>query len=272
MATKTVLITGSNSGIGKAAAILFSQRGWNVAATMRNVDAAADLKNLNGVRLYRLDVTDQASVTEAFRDVTRDFGGIDVVVNNAGYGLAGVFEEISDEALQRQFATNVLGLMRVTREAITYMRTRGAGTIVQISSMGGRMTFPLYAPYHATKWAVEGFSESLHYELKDLNIRLKLIEPGLIKTDFAGRSAEMVLPTKASVYDPFVKKFSAAAAKALKDAVDPGVVARVIVDASSDNSNKLRYPVGNPAPVLLRLRKVLSDNAFFGMIRKAYGI
>jgi NAD(P)-dependent dehydrogenase (short-subunit alcohol dehydrogenase family) len=272
MAAKTVLITGCNSGIGKATATLFSQAGWNVAATMRSLEAGADLKTLRGVRLYRLDVTDAASVTQTFQDVTRDFGGIDVVINNAGYGLMGVFEAISDEALERQFATNVLGLMRVTREAITHMRTRGGGTIVQVSSMGGRMTFPLYAPYHATKWAVEGFSESLHYELKDLNIRLKLIEPGLIKTDFAGRSAEMVFPTEASAYDPFIKKFTAAATKALKDAVSPDVVATTIVAASSDSSSKLRYPVGKPSPMLLRFRKLLSDNAFFGMIRKAYGI
>ncbi|MBU3742078.1 MAG: SDR family oxidoreductase [Candidatus Kapabacteria bacterium] len=272
MAAKTVLITGSNSGIGKAAATLFSQAGWNVAATMRTIESGADLKKLRGIRLYQLDVTDQTSVTNAFRDVTRDFGGIDVVVNNAGYGLAGVFEAITDEALERQFATNVLGLMRVTREAITHMRTRGGGTIVQISSMGGRMTFPLYAPYHATKWAVEGFSESLHYELKDLNIRLKLIEPGLIKTEFSGRSAEMIFPSEPNAYAPFVQKFTAAATKALKDAVDPSIVAKVIVAASTDTSNKLRYPVGNPAPMLLRLRKLLSDNAFFGMIRKAYGI
>lgn len=272
MSAKTVLITGSNSGIGKATAALFSRAGWNVAATMRSVEAGVDLKDLRGIRLYRLDVTDAVSVTQAFHDVTRDFGGIDVVVNNAGYGLAGVFEAISDEALERQFATNVLGLMRVTREAITHMRTRGGGTIVQISSMGGRMTFPLYAPYHATKWAVEGFSESLHYELKDLNIRLKLIEPGLIKTDFAGRSAEMIFPSESSPYDPFVKKFTAAATKALKDAVDPSIVAQTIVAASSDTSSKLRYPVGKPSPMLLGMRKLLSDNSFFGLIRKAYGI
>ena len=194
MTKKTVLITGSNSGIGKAAVTLFSEKGWNVAATMRSLETGKDLSALPGVRLYALDVTDHASITRTFDAVTKHFGRIDVVVNNAGYGLSGVFEEISQESIERQFATNVFGLMRVTREAISHMRERGAGTIVQISSMGGRITFPLYSPYHATKWAVEGFSESLHYELTALNIKLKLVEPGLIKTDFAGRSAEMVLP------------------------------------------------------------------------------
>jgi NAD(P)-dependent dehydrogenase (short-subunit alcohol dehydrogenase family) len=272
MATKTVLITGSNSGIGKAATTLFSQAGWNVAATMRSVASGGDLAKLPGVRVYHLDVTDQTSITDAFRDVVRDFGGVDVVVNNAGYGLSGVFEAISDESLQRQFDTNVLGLMRVTRQAIAHMRERGGGTIVQISSMGGRITFPLYAPYHATKWAVEGFSESLHYELKEVNIRIKLIEPGLIKTEFAGRSMEMVLPQKGSAYDAFVQKFSKAAEKALRDAVDPDVVAKVIFTAATDESLRLRYPVGTPSPMLLRMRKLLSDNAFFTMIRKAYGL
>jgi NAD(P)-dependent dehydrogenase (short-subunit alcohol dehydrogenase family) len=272
MAAKTVLITGSNSGIGRAAAVQFARAGWNVAATMRTLDSNSELGSIPGARTYHLDVTNQTSVTTAFRDVERDFGRVDVVVNNAGYGLAGVFEAITDEALERQFATNVLGLMRVTREAITHMRERGGGTIVQISSMGGRMTFPLYAPYHATKWAVEGFTESLQYEAKDLNIRLKLIEPGLIKTDFSGRSAEMVFPDGASAYDPFVQKFSAAATKALKDAVDPSIVARAIVAASADTSSRLRYPVGKPAPMLLTMRKLLSDNAFFAMIRKAYGL
>jgi NAD(P)-dependent dehydrogenase (short-subunit alcohol dehydrogenase family) len=272
MTKKTVLITGSNSGIGKAAVTLFSEKGWNVAATMRSLETGKDLSALPGVRLYALDVTDHASITRTFDAVTKHFGRIDVVVNNAGYGLSGVFEEISQESIERQFSTNVFGLMRVTREAISHMRERGGGTIVQISSMGGRITFPLYSPYHATKWAVEGFSESLHYELTDLNIKLKLVEPGLIKTDFAGRSAEMVLPNHGSAYDSFVQKFQAAASKALKDAVEPAFVAQTIFAASTDGKKRLRYPVGTPAPMLLGLRKLLSDSAFFTAIRKAYGI
>jgi len=272
MAAKTVLITGSSSGIGKACVEAFSAAGWNVAATMRNPTNAGAMAKLRGVKSYCLDVTEAASVNTAFSDVVRDMGRIDVVVNNAGYGLAGIFELMSDEALQRQYDTNVLGLMRVTRSAITHMRERGSGTIIQISSGGGRMGLPLYSPYHGTKFAVEGFSESLQYELRQLGIRVKLIEPGLIKTDFTGRSADMVLPASKSAYDPFVAAFSKAAEKAMRGAVEPSVVAKKIVSVAQDSSFKLRYAVGNPAPLMLMLRKVLPDGVFIGMMRKAFGI
>ncbi len=272
MATSTVLITGANSGIGRACAQAFASKGWNVAATMRSLENAQALSNIRNVHTYQLDVTDAASVSRAFSDVEQAHGRIDVVVNNAGYGLMGVFELMTDEQLRDQMETNVLGLMRVTREAILRMRPHGAGRIIQISSMGGRMTFPLYAPYHATKWAVEGFTESLHYELRDLGIAVKLVEPGLIKTDFAGRSGVAVLPEGASPYGAFVAKFGAAATKALADAVSPTIVADAVLQAATDSSEKMRYPVGKPAPMLLRLRKLLSDKAFFSAIRKAYKI
>jgi len=209
-------------------------------------------------------------VEAAFRDVITDHGHIDVVVNNAGYGLIGVFESMTDESLVRQFDTNVIGLMRVTRAAISHMRERRSGTIVQVSSMGGKITFPLYAPYHATKWAVEGFTESLQWELEQVGIRVKLVEPGLIKTDFAGRSIEVSFLPSPNPYESFVAKFSAAATKALADAVDPSIVATAILKAATDRTSTLRYPVGNPAPMMLRLRKLLSDSMFFTMIRKAY--
>jgi NAD(P)-dependent dehydrogenase (short-subunit alcohol dehydrogenase family) len=270
MATKTVLITGSNSGIGSETVKAFANAGWNVAATMRNTANDGALSKLPRVRVYRLDVTDAESVSSAFRDVIKDHGHIDVVVNNAGYGLVGVFESMTDDVLQRQFETNVIGLMRVTRAAISHMRERRSGTIVQVSSMGGRITFPLYAPYHATKWAVEGFTESLQWELEQVGIRVKLVEPGLIKTDFAGRSSEMSFLPSPNPYESFIAKFNTAATKALADAVEPAIVAAAILKAATDTSSTLRYPVGNPAPMLLRLRKLLSDSMFFSIIRKAY--
>lgn len=272
MSTKTVLITGSNSGIGKSCVEVFSAAGWNVAATMRNTANAGPLSSLKGVKVYELDVTSKESVEGAFSTVISDLKHIDVVVNNAGYGLSGVFELMTDDVLERQFNTNVLGLMRVTRESIKHMRERGLGTIIQISSMGGRMTFPLYAPYHATKWAVEGFSESLQYELQQVGIAIKLVEPGLIKTDFAGRSGDMVLPTTKSSYDSFIAKFSAAATKALAGAVEPSIVAQMVLKAATEKNTRLRYPVGKPAPMMLMMRKLLSDGLFSSMIRKAYGL
>lgn len=272
MQQKVVLITGANSGIGRATALHFAKQGWKVAATMRKTDNGSDLRNVPNVRVYQLDVTQKDTITAAFDSVIQDMGGIDAVINNAGYGLVGVFEAVTDEALLRQMETNVLGLMRVTRRAIEHMRPRRAGTIIQISSVGGRITFPLYSPYHATKWAVEGFSESLHYELEQFNINVKVVEPGIIKTDFAGRSLEMYTPSTTHEYDAYVNTFAAAAEKAVKDAISPTVVAEMIYKAATDGKKKLRYPVGNPAPLMLRLRRLLSDSAFFTVIKKAYGL
>lgn len=272
MGTKTVLITGANSGIGKACVDVFHAAGWNVAATMRNTSAFDHPSLGASVRSYRLDVTDAESVAQAFADAKGDFGGLDAVINNAGYGLVGVFEAMSDEALQKQFDTNVLGLMRVTREAISHMRPQRSGTIVQISSVGGKITFPLYAPYHGTKWAVEGFSESLHYELEQFNIRVKIVEPGIIKTDFAGRSLEFVTSQDVRGYDGYLATFMKAAEGALKDAVEPSVVAKMIFAACTDGKSKMRYPVGKPAPAMITLRKLVSDSMFFSIVKKAYGL
>ena len=269
---KTVLITGTSSGIGKAAALEFAARGWNVAATQRNPEKEKDFAHLPNVQLMRLDVTDPASISLAFLKTKEAFGSIDAVVNNAGYGLDGVFEAMSDESISRQFDTNVFGLMRVTREAIAHMRPAGGGVIIQVSSMGGRLTFPLYSIYHASKFAVEGFTESLHYELSPFSIRLKLVEPGLIGTEFTGRSREFVRPESTDAYDGYLKKFQTAAEKAMKGAEKPEVVAREIFRAATDGSTRLRYPVGAPAPLLLKLRKLLSDNLFFTMVRKSYNM
>ena len=177
---KTVMITGTSSGIGKATVLEFAKMGWNVIATQRNPEKEFDFSKLPNVKLYALDVTNLDSIKQAISQAQNDFGKIDVVVNNAGYGVDGAFEAMSDDIIEKQFNTNVFGLMRVTREVIKHMRPNGGGTIIQISSMGGKITFPLYSIYHATKFAVEGFTESLQYELRQFNIKMKLIEPGPI--------------------------------------------------------------------------------------------
>jgi short-subunit dehydrogenase len=162
--------------------------------------------------------------------------------------------------------------MRVTREAIKHMRPNGGGMIIQISSMGGKITFPLYSIYHATKFAVEGFTESLHYELSQFNIKMKLIEPGPIVTDFYGRSRQFIKPTDTNQYDGFIQKFNDAAEKVMKDAEGPGVVAKMIYKSATDNSNQMRYAVGKPGPMLLMLRKLLSDKLYFLMVKKSYNL
>ena len=268
----TILITGTSSGIGKSTVIEFAKKGWNVIATQRNPEKESDFKTFNNVKLFPLDVTNLDSITKVFQKVKEEFGTIDVVVNNAGYGVDGAFEAMSDEVIEDQFNTNVFGLMRVTREAIKAMRPSGGGTIIQISSMGGKITFPLYSIYHATKFAVEGFTESLHYELAQFNIKLKLIEPGPIVTDFYGRSRQFIKPDYTNEYDTFIAKFNNAAAKVMKDAEGPEVVAKMIYKSASDNRNQMRYAVGKPGPLLLVLRKLLSDKLYFLMVRKSYNL
>jgi NAD(P)-dependent dehydrogenase (short-subunit alcohol dehydrogenase family) len=267
---KTVLITGTSSGIGKVAALYFSQQGWQVAATMRTPEKDIEVKSYTNTKVYALDVTNSESISAAFTSVINDFGKIDVVVNNAGYGVDGVFEAMTDETIERQFDTNVFGLMRVTRTAIAYMRENGGGTIIQIASMGGRLAFPLYSIYHGTKWAVEGFTESLQFEVKHLNIKLKLVEPGAIKTEFYGTSREFVKPTHTQTYDNFVKKAEQVTTDAASTAPGPEVVAKTIFKAATDTSSKLRYPVGGQGPLLLRIRKMLPDWLWFGIVKTVY--
>ena len=271
--TQTVFITGCSSGIGKQTAELFADRGWNVAATMRRpADAPADLKARANVRLYALDVTVPESVAAAVDASTRDFGRIDVLVNNAGFGADGVFEAMDDDLIRRQFETNVFGLMRLTRAFIPPMRRQGGGTIIQIASMGGRLAFPLYSIYHASKWAVEGFTESLHYELQPFHITLKLIEPGAIRTEFYGRGRAFATSDALPEYNAFVAKVKTYSQRAGQSGEDPSLVARAILRAATDGSSRMRYPVGKPAPMLLAARRVLPDRAFFWMVRRAYGI
>ena len=269
---KTVLITGASSGIGKATAIYFAQKGWQVAATMRSPEKETELNKLANVKLFKLDVTDNASIVSALGDAAKLFGKIDVLVNNAGYGADGVFEAMTDEVIENQFSTNVFGLMRVTRAIIPHMRVNKSGTIIQIASMGGRITFPLFSIYHGTKFAVEGFTESLHYELKPFNIRMKLIEPGTIKTEFYGKGRVAITGSNLPEYKEFVEKCEKVSQAPAQNGVTPDTVAAAIYKAATDNSNKLRYPTGNPAPLLLWLRKRLPESWFYGMVRSSYKI
>ena len=264
---KTVLITGASTGIGRATAILFQQRGWNVVATMRSPQKATGLATLENVICLPLDVTDPASIHSAIATAIEKFTAIDVIVNNAGYGLVGAFETSTPEQILRQFDTNVFGLMAVTRAVLPHFRTRRQGTIVNISSVGGRTTFPLYSLYHSTKWAVEGFSESLQFELRPFNIRVKIVEPGPIKTDFYDRSADVTNNPDITDYDLFVAKVLPKTNQAGVDGAPPEAVAQIIYRASTDRAWKLRYPVGNIGAFLL-LRKFLPESWFTEIVRR----
>ena len=264
---KVILITGASSGIGKETAKLFQTKNWKVAATMRTPEKAADLQKIADVETFRLNVTDINSIQTAIQAVLDKFGRIDAVVNNAGYGLVGAFEAASPEQIEKQFQTNVFGLMNVCRETLPYFRQQKKGIIVNVASVGGRVTFPLYSLYHATKWAVEGFSESLQYEVKQFGIKIKIIEPGPIKTDFYDRSQDLTSKENLTAYDQFSEKVMPNMQKAGEDAPDGSVVAEVIYTAVTDDSWKLRYDVNTKG--ILKARKLLPDSLFFKLIKNA---
>jgi len=265
---KTVFITGASSGIGRAAALYFAGQGWNVAATVRTVKSDdVDFAKFSAIRQYQLDVTDGESIQAAIRVAVKDFGSIDVLVNNAGYGTVGAFEASTPEQVQKQFDVNVFGLMNVTRLMLPIFRKQGQGKIINISSMGGRLAFPLYSIYHATKWAVDGFSESLMYELAGLNIGVKIIEPGTIKTQFTGRSAVKLTKTGLDAYSAYETKIAKNYEATYENAASPELVAKTIYKAATDESSRLRYVVGAPAPMLMLLRRILPESLFFAGVR-----
>ncbi len=263
---KVVLITGASSGIGLHTAKLFQTKNWKVAATMRVPEKADELKNIVDIACIRLDVTDVDSIKSAIAQTLEKFGRIDAVVNNAGFAVVGPFEAATQEQIERQMQTNVYGLMNVCREILPYFREQRRGTIVNVASMGGRLTFPLYSIYHASKWAVEGFSESLQFEVKDFNIKIKIIEPGPIKTDFYERSMSISKKEGITAYDNFVARAMPNMQKAGETGPDGSVVAQVIYDAVTDDSWKMRYPVNSRA--ILLLRRLLPDTLFLPIIRR----
>lgn len=261
MKPKTVLITGSSTGIGKATALEFARRGWNVAASMRSPESSTLATDGGEMFTPRLDVTDPNSIRETIKATLDRFGSIDALVNNAGYMLMGPLEAWREGDLEAQFKTNLFGLVSVTRAVLPTMRSAGGGTIVNVSSIGGRIGFPLGSAYHATKFAVEGLSESLRYELAALNIRVKVVEPGGIRTDFVKRGLQWVEhPAYARTAIPMQRLMG----EVDRYAPGPEAVARTIIKATLDGSAKLRYPA-KPGPLLF-LHRMLPDAAWRSML------
>jgi NAD(P)-dependent dehydrogenase (short-subunit alcohol dehydrogenase family) len=258
---KTVLVTGASSGIGQSSAIYFRQKGWNVAATMRYPEKHGD-RVTETLICPRLDVTAPATITSAIAETLDKFGRIDVLVNNAGYGLTGALESLSIEQIRRQYETNVFGLIIVTQSVLPTMRSQRAGTIINVSSIGGRLAFPFCSAYHSTKWAVEGLSEALRFELRPFGIEVKLIEPGGIRTDFGDRNMETVLKPPYDVMANRMLKMYESRANQLPE---PEGVARIIFKAATDRSARLRYPVHH-FPYLL-MRQVLPDFLWRRLLR-----
>ncbi len=263
----TILITGASSGIGKTTALRFQAEGWAVVATMRDPAAGADLAALDNVLVTRLDVTDGASIAAAIDAGIARFGLIDALVNNAGYGAYGPLEAFSTDRIRRQFDTNVIGLLEVTKAVLPHMRANRAGTIVNISSIGGQITFPLGTLYHGTKFAVEGLSEALHYELEPLGIRVRIVEPGMIKTDFGGRSFDFAMDEGLPEYAPTAQAMGRLFGKLAANPSAPEVVADVIWKAVEDPGDCLRFRAGADAEALLDRRKLEDDAGFLGSIK-----
>ena len=267
---KTVIITGSSSGIGLESAQLFAAKGWNVAATMRDPGKRrTELHDQQNIDLVHLDVTDPKSISQAMEYVIRKYGVIDTLVNNAGYALMGPFETLDNAKIRKQYETNVFGLMDITRAILPHFREQGRGTIINIASIGGRIGVPLYSVYNSTKWAVEGFSEALYYEMLPFNIRVKIIEPGFIHTNFY-----QALDTDSIATWGIYGKTMAATLKGMESfpGSHPSVVAKTIYQAASGRSRKLRYPTGSMAKPLMFLKRHLPESWIMGIMRGSFKI
>ncbi len=208
---------------------------------MRSPEKSDLASKSDRIRLFKLDVTDDASISAALQEVIQAFGKIDVLVNNAGYGLVGPFEAQSDEQIRRQFETNVFGLMKMCRAILPHMRELRAGRIINVASVAGRITIPLFSTYCSTKWAVEGFSEALWLETRQFNIKVKVIEPGMIKTDFFERSMELAKKPGLTAYDDFIAAVQPNLENWEKAAPGPEIVARDIYRAATSWWPTLRY-------------------------------
>lgn len=269
--TPTVLITGASTGFGRSASELFASQGWNVVATMRSPADGAALAALPNVLVTRLDVQDRDSIAAAIAAGIARFGRIDTLVNNAGFGLFGLFEAASREKIQQQFDVNLFGLMDVTRALLPHFRARRAGTIVNVSSGAGVFGLPMISLYNASKFALEGFSESLSYELASQGILVKIVEPGgVLETGFGQRSAHEATQLDAAPadYDTFVagalQVFDGMRAARLATSAD---VARVIVEAANDRSDRLRYVATEDIQPLVKARRESSEEAYMALMR-----
>lgn len=267
MKNKVVFITGASSGIGLSSSIYFAENGWDVIATMRNLDKATLLSNYQNIKVVKLDVTDSEMIKSVVDDVMRSYSNVDVVVNNAGYGAIGPFEFASDKEIQNQINTNFVGLANVVSAFIPYFKKQNSGVFVNIASIAGRMALPYYSLYHASKYAVEGFSESLSYELGQFNIKVKIIEPGPIKTEFNGKSRVDLTETESNDYEKYFNKVDSFYTSLFNSAIEPKQVAKVIYKASTSKSSKLRYGVGGQAKLLLVFNKLLPAKWFRAIVK-----
>jgi NAD(P)-dependent dehydrogenase (short-subunit alcohol dehydrogenase family) len=278
-AQNVALVTGSSSGIGFETSLMLARNGFNTYASMRNLEKSKDITQIANkeklpLQVVQLDVIDHKSIREAIDKVVEENKRIDVLVNNAGYGLLGALEDLSIEEIKAQFETNFFGAIRITQQVLPVMRKQKSGTIVNISSVGGRMGIPSLSAYHSTKFALEGLSESISYELEPFGIRVVLIEPGFIRTNIMNSS--MIAKKAQNPSSPYfsltqqLERSFKSAMENTSESSPPEEVAKVVLQAVTSDSPKLRYAVGNDAASLIQAKTTMSDTEFGGLIKQQF--
>ncbi|MEO2128179.1 MAG: SDR family oxidoreductase [Christiangramia sp.] len=271
---KTIFITGASSGIGKATAKFFQSKGWNVVATMRSPEKEKELTSLDNILVAKLDVLDLESIDLAIQKAIETFSKIDVLLNNAGYGINGPLEAFPHENIVKHFHTNVIGLLDVTKAVIPHFRQNKSGTIINISSTAGKVTYPFISLYNGSKFAVEGISESLSFEMAAISVKVKIIEPGQIDTDFMGRSMDVQNKEDLKPYQKALEKQKELSKQTFdpEKISSPTMVAEVIYEAATDNSDQLRYQAGADAIKEIANRANTNDQTYLRERKKALGL
>ena len=271
---KVAIVTGSSTGIGYETSLILARNGFLTYATMRNINKSEDMKltvakeNLP-IQIKQLDVTEDLSVENAIQEISSETGRIDVFVNNAGYGLNGAFEDLAMDEVKAQYETNVYGLMRTTQAVLPIMRKQKSGTIVNISSGAGRFGLPGGSAYVSTKFAVEGLSESMSYELEPFGIKVVIVEPGVIRTNFMDG---LVIAKKSqdpnSPYSQIMQKIATGFEEMMKNASSPDLVANVVLNAIRDKNPSLRYLAGNDVEAWLGGNRKIADEELYKMMKQ----
>lgn len=271
---KVAVVTGSSTGIGYETSLILSRNGFLTYATMRNLNKSENIKSVATkenlpIQIRQLDVTDEVSVTNAIQAISSEAGRMDVLVNNAGYGLNGAFEDLAIDEIKAQYETNVFGLIRTTQAVLPIMRRQKSGTIVNISSGAGRFGFPSSSAYVSTKFAVEGLSESMSYELEPFGIRVVIVEPGVIRTNFLdGVVVAKKSKDQNSPYSQMMQKVTTGFEEMMKNASSPDVVAKVVLNAIRDKNPNLRYLAGSDVEKWLGGKRKVADDEFYKMMKQ----
>ncbi|RUQ34601.1 MAG: SDR family NAD(P)-dependent oxidoreductase [Candidatus Competibacteraceae bacterium] len=263
-----ILVTGASSGIGKATARLLRKKGYTVYVAARRIEAMRDLQDLGAIPL-RMDITDDAEVAAAVKRITSTHGGVDVLINNAGFGMYGAVEDTSIEDARYQFEVNLFGMARLTQLLLPAMREKQSGKIINISSMGGKVYTPLGAWYHATKHAVEGFSDCLRIELASFGIDVVIIEPGIIATEFGKVMVDPMLQRSGNgAYSRLARAIADSAPTVSMSS--PDAVADAIAKAVETSRPKTRYVAGRFARLLMFIRKYFGDRLYDRIIMSQF--